>query len=98
MECDDNSEVIDLELWNLGLSGTLPTQIGLLTSLTILELQGNLLSGTIPTQLIQLTKLTTCSLTNTQVPSLSSSSNSNSFKCPLPKGPSVCVKDLTCDP
>ena len=39
------------------LTGTIPTEIGLLTNLKILELQGLGLTGTIPTQLAQLTKL-----------------------------------------
>jgi hypothetical protein len=40
-----------------GLSGTIPTQIGLLGSLTTLDLCCNDLSGTVPTQLARLTSL-----------------------------------------
>jgi Leucine-rich repeat (LRR) protein len=42
-----------------GLVGTIPTEIGLLTSLTHLDLDGNIgITGTIPTQLGLLTQLT----------------------------------------
>ena len=44
---------------NGGYSGTIPTQFGLLTELTELNLGRNSLGGTIPTQMGGLTKLVT---------------------------------------
>ena len=41
-----------------GVSGTMPTQLGVLTALTYLDLDGNALSGSLPTQLGALTTLT----------------------------------------
>jgi len=44
----DNTHVIELELHNNGLLGTIPMQLNNLTYLTILDLRYNQLSGTIP--------------------------------------------------
>ena len=41
-----------------GLSGTIPTEIGTLTNLSILDFDFNQLTGTLPTELISLSKLT----------------------------------------
>ena len=40
------------------LSGSIPTQIGALTALTLLELYNNQLSGSIPSEITSLTSLT----------------------------------------
>ena len=50
-----NLEALDLEY--SGLTGTIPTQLGLLSKLTSLELAGNMLIGQIPTQIASLPKL-----------------------------------------
>ncbi|KAK3280475.1 hypothetical protein CYMTET_11687 [Cymbomonas tetramitiformis] len=42
--------------------GSLPTEIGALTSLAILNLHTNLMTGTIPTELMKCTKLRTANL------------------------------------
>lgn len=47
-----------MNLFNLGLHGTVPTELGLLTSLTSLDLGWNLFYGSIPSELGMLTKLT----------------------------------------
>ena len=44
------------------MSGTLPTELGLLTSLMSLQLDGNRLTGTIPSELARLSLLETLSL------------------------------------
>lgn len=49
--------MIALELENVALQATLPTQLGILSSLEVLVLRKNKLYGTIPTQLGQLPKL-----------------------------------------
>jgi hypothetical protein len=46
-----------LELNNNGFTGAIPTQIGLLTQLTILSLNGNELSGEIPSEIGNLVAL-----------------------------------------
>lgn len=55
--CNSDGEVIYLSLISGGLDGSLPTELGLLTSLTRIELQDNALSKTIPTQLGMMTDL-----------------------------------------
>ena len=52
-----SGRVTQLALGNNNLNGTLPTQLGNLTSLTALNLASNRLSGTIPTELGNLTSL-----------------------------------------
>lgn len=44
----------EIDLWDHHLQGTLPTELGLLTALTLLRLDGNHLNGTIPTELAHL--------------------------------------------
>jgi hypothetical protein len=55
--CNSDKEVIQLELQNKKMQGSLVMELGILTSLTILNLSENQLTGRIPTQLQQLTKL-----------------------------------------
>ncbi len=52
-----NGRVLQLNLPSNGLSGTIPTEIGNLTSLLQLDLSGNLLQGAIPTEIGNLTQL-----------------------------------------
>ncbi len=52
---------------NPGISGSIPVQLGNLTSLTSLNLSGNRLTGNIPTQLGSLTALTNLSLYNNRL-------------------------------
>jgi len=66
-----------LDLEGKGLTGSLPTQLGLLTALTKLRLYDNKLSGSLPTQLGALTALTHMYLTYTN-------SNTNSLSGSLP--------------
>ena len=56
--CDDNGEIFALHLQNIGLNGTIPTEIGLLTRLRLLFVDENVgLGGSIPTELGKLTRL-----------------------------------------
>jgi hypothetical protein len=55
--CDAYQRVSEINLFNLGIKGTLPTQIGLLTGMSVLDLHHNKLYGTLPTHLGQLTGL-----------------------------------------
>jgi hypothetical protein len=55
--CLGNLEVSSLDLHEYTLAGTLPSQLGLLTSLTNLALNGNSLQGTLPSQFGRLTLL-----------------------------------------
>jgi len=55
--CDGSYSGTQLDLWNKGLTGGVPTQLGLLTDLTNLILEKNDLTGGVPTQLGLLTKL-----------------------------------------
>ncbi len=55
-------EVTSIDLSDNNLSGTIPTELGDLTSLQTLSLYSNSLSGTIPTELGDLTSLQTLSL------------------------------------
>lgn len=54
--------LVHLQLAINGLTGTIPTFLGMLTKLTFLDLQGNSLSGPIPTELGNLTSLQTLRL------------------------------------
>merc|ERR1712085_179560 len=55
--CDGSYSGTQLDLWNKGLTGGVPTQLGLLTDLTNLILEKNDLTGGVPTQLGLLTSL-----------------------------------------
>ena len=55
--CDASNRVVSINLFNMGVKGTLPTQIALLTGLSSLDLHHNSLSGSIPTQMGLLTNL-----------------------------------------
>eukprot|EP00980_Cylindrotheca_fusiformis_P001301 scaffold333_cov133-Cylindrotheca_fusiformis.AAC.27 len=48
VQCDDTDQVIGINLGGLGLSGTLPEELGLLKSLTRLGLVNNEIKGSIP--------------------------------------------------
>uniref|UniRef100_A0A7S1YD40 Disease resistance R13L4/SHOC-2-like LRR domain-containing protein n=2 Tax=Grammatophora oceanica TaxID=210454 RepID=A0A7S1YD40_9STRA len=58
VECSNNNVVDRISLWSDGLSGTIPREIGLLSSLTFLGLSRNNLEGTIPTEFGLLSSLT----------------------------------------
>ena len=58
----NSGRVTRLNLADCGLTGTIPTQIGQLTSLTNLDLSGNNLTGAIPNTIKNLTSLTTLDL------------------------------------
>ncbi|KAI8833247.1 hypothetical protein BJ741DRAFT_691186 [Chytriomyces cf. hyalinus JEL632] len=60
--CTTTGGVTRLDLDGKGISGALPTQLGLLTSLAYMTLFGNQLTGTIPTELARLTNLSDVSL------------------------------------
>lgn len=57
--CNPDGEVINLSLAYNSLRGELPKEVGLLTSLKILDFTGNALSGTLPNDLGNLTALGT---------------------------------------
>lgn len=54
---DNHGRVTELNLYNNNLSGSISSQIGQLTYLTVLDLTGNQLSGEIPDELTQLFNL-----------------------------------------
>ena len=60
-------EYVRLNLWGLKLTGTIPTELGELTSLQFLRLDRNSLSGTIPSELGNLTNLTEMYLWNNEL-------------------------------
>ena len=55
--CTDHPNCTQLYLFGEALSGTLPSQVAMLTSVVDLRLYDNALSGQIPTQLAALTPL-----------------------------------------
>jgi hypothetical protein len=55
--CDANSKVTDISLVGSDLRGSIPTEIGLMTTLTQLNLNFNFITGTIPTETGQLSSL-----------------------------------------
>lgn len=65
--CDDNGNVVRINLERNSLSGEIPAAIGELTHLTYIYLWDNQLSGTIPVELAQLTKLTSLTLGSNQL-------------------------------
>ncbi len=60
---DGPRAIVELRLPNVGLSGTIPPELGLLRDLEILSLSGNMLRGSIPRELADLEKLVTLDLT-----------------------------------
>lgn len=106
--CNKDSIVTDIRLSYYGLSGTLPTSLGLLSSLTFFQITGNSISGIIPTSLGLLTLLTDlwlgsnrlagsiptalCELTSLQV--LSVNENSLTGKIPENIGELKCLRVL----
>jgi len=57
-----NGLVTQIKLNDLGIKGSLPSELGLLSSLSVLDFSGNSVSGTIPSQLGQLAQLTNLNL------------------------------------
>ena len=64
---DDNGRVIELDLRVNQLSGEIPAELGSLTNLQFLRLQGNQLTGEIPAELGSLTNLRWLNLNNNQL-------------------------------
>ncbi len=64
---DDSGRVIELDLSDNQLSGTIPSELGNLSNLTWLDLWGNQLSGTIPSELDNLSNLIGLSLLDNQL-------------------------------
>lgn len=62
-----STNITSISLPTNNLTGTLPTELGNLTSLTTLNLSGNSISGPIPPQIGRLTSLTTLNLSNNQL-------------------------------
>jgi hypothetical protein len=72
-----------------GISGSVPSAFGDLTSLTSLFMANNSLSGTLPSSLAKLTSVDTCGLE--RIPG----ADGNVFSCPLPTLPTACVVSCT---
>ena len=64
---DENGHVIQLDLPNNDLNGTLPPELGRLSNLNDLNLYANQLTGSIPLELSNLTKLRNLDLGNNQL-------------------------------
>lgn len=64
VKCDDDEQVVSVELWNNNLVGTLPTEIGELQGITRLDLGMNSLVGTVPESLGQIATLEILLLNN----------------------------------
>ena len=60
--CDGTFSPSSLNLWNKGVSGYIPTELGLLDGLASLIVSDNTLSGTLPTQVGNAAGLTFLSL------------------------------------
>lgn len=67
VELDTSGRVSEIILFGNNLTGTLPSEIGLLTELTSLYLNNNLISGNIPTEIGNLLNLNTLSIPNNQL-------------------------------
>jgi len=57
VSCNADNEITEIELGQIGLSGTLVEDLGLLTSLTSLDFSENRIEGTIPTMLYNISTL-----------------------------------------
>ena len=55
--CDGGGSVVRLQLTYIGLRGTIPSEVGALSSLSVMELRFTSLSGTLPPSLGRLTAL-----------------------------------------
>ena len=64
---DDSGRVIELVLWQNNLNGTIPSELGNLSSLNILNLFDNQLGGTIPPELGKLTSLILLNLSQNEL-------------------------------
>lgn len=64
---DENGRVIELYLWQNNLNGTIPSELGDLTFLSILNLFGNQLRGEIPPELGNLTSLVLLNLSQNEL-------------------------------
>ncbi|CAM6050247.1 unnamed protein product [Sphagnum compactum] len=69
--CNSNNEVTMLELSEIGISGTLPTQLFTILTLEHLDLSSNSLSGSIPADIGNLTSLNYLNLTLNEINSFS---------------------------
>lgn len=65
--CNSQGKIVQLDLKNLQLQGSLCTELGLLTSLTAMNLGYNRLRGNIPTQFELLTKLQVLQVENNRL-------------------------------
>jgi len=63
----DIATTTEISLYNQGLTGSIPPEIGCLTNLTILGLSGNQLTGEIPPEIGSLTNLYVLLLTHNQL-------------------------------
>ena len=67
-QCNGSGQQVDyIFLANYGLQGTIPSELGHLTALTLLDLQVSRLSGTIPSDLGGLTRLTKLTLVSNRL-------------------------------
>jgi Leucine-rich repeat (LRR) protein len=75
IECSEDGDIVSLEFeWFLSSTGHIPTEIGMLKSLTSLDLsQTGFLNGVVPTEIGLLSTLETLNLSNSGEPSLSGS-------------------------
>lgn len=64
LSCDGDGQYISLVLDSNNMEGSVPYEIGMLTTLTSVDLSNNALSGEIPTSLGRLTMLTSLDLSN----------------------------------
>jgi Leucine-rich repeat (LRR) protein len=67
--CDNNNDIFALHLRRAGLSGTIPSEIGLLTKLRFLFAHDSELTGSIPTTIGKLTQLVKMHIARNQIDS-----------------------------
>jgi len=80
VECDNNDNyIVRLHLDGNDMRGPLPTELGLLTTLEMLDLRSNIVTGSLPTELCHLTDLQTLAVSE------------NALTGPLP----ACLSQLT---